>query len=82
MDEVQAVRARLGAAVGHDEVCSRSLSHGRHVTGPTTTRRSLAGRPQGTFGSLAVAAPGEVVQVDSTPLAVHAVPGAAVAAAG
>lgn len=45
-----------------------TLSHGRHVTGPASTRRSLAGRPEGTFGSLAVAAPGEVVQIDSTPL--------------
>jgi transposase InsO family protein len=45
-----------------------TLSHGRHVTGSASTRRSLAGRPKGTFGSLAVAAPGEVVQIDSTPL--------------
>jgi hypothetical protein len=47
---------------------SGTLSHGRHVTGSASTRRSLAGRPDGTFGSLAVAAPGEVVQIDSTPL--------------
>ena len=45
-----------------------TLSHGRHVTGPASTRRSLAGRPEGMFGSLPAAAPGEVVQVDSTPL--------------
>jgi hypothetical protein len=45
-----------------------TLSHGRHVTGSASTRRSLAGRPKGTFGSLAVAAPGEVVQMDSSPL--------------
>ncbi len=45
-----------------------TLSHGRHVTGSASTRRSLAGRPKGPFGSLAVAAPGEVVQIDSTPL--------------
>ena len=45
-----------------------TLSHGRHVTGSASTRRSLAGRPKGTFGSLAVAAPGEVMQIDSTPL--------------
>jgi putative transposase len=44
------------------------LSHGRHVTGSASTRRSLAGRPEGMFGSLPVAAPGEVVQVDSAPL--------------
>ena len=45
-----------------------TLAHGRHVTGSASTRRSLAGRPQGMFGSLAAAAPGEVVQIDSTPL--------------
>jgi transposase InsO family protein len=45
-----------------------TLSHGRQVTGSASTRRSLAGRPEGMFGSLAAAAPGEVVQIDSTPL--------------
>lgn len=45
-----------------------TLSRGRHVTGPASTRRSLAGRPAGMFGSLPAAAPGEVVQIDSTPL--------------
>jgi transposase InsO family protein len=45
-----------------------ALAHGRHVTGSASTRRSLAGRPQGTFGSITAAAPGEVVQIDSTPL--------------
>jgi transposase InsO family protein len=45
-----------------------TLSHGRQVTGSASTRRSLAGRPEGTFGSLPAAAPGEVVQIDSTPL--------------
>jgi transposase InsO family protein len=45
-----------------------TLSHGRQVTGSASTRRSLAGRPEGVFGSLPVAAPGEVVQIDSTPL--------------
>jgi transposase InsO family protein len=45
-----------------------TLSHGRHVTGAASTRRSLAGRPEGMFGSLPAAAPGEVVQIDSTPL--------------
>ena len=45
-----------------------TLSHGRHVTGSASTRRSLAGRPEGMFGSLLAAAPGEVVQIDSTPL--------------
>ena len=45
-----------------------TLSHGRHVTGSASTRRSLGGRPGGMFGSLPAAAPGEVVQIDSTPL--------------
>jgi hypothetical protein len=45
-----------------------TLAHGQHVTGPASTRRSLAGRPGGMFGSVAAAAPGEVVQIDSTPL--------------
>ncbi len=45
-----------------------TLSHGRHVTGAASTRRSLAGRPEGMFGSLPAAAPGETVQIDSTPL--------------
>ncbi len=45
-----------------------ALSHGRHTTGSASTRRSLAGRPEGMFGSLPAAAPGEVVQIDSTPL--------------
>jgi transposase InsO family protein len=45
-----------------------TLSHGRHTTGSASTRRSLAGRPQGMFGSVPALAPGEVVQIDSTPL--------------
>ena len=45
-----------------------TLSHGRHTTGSASTRRSLAGRPEGMFGSVPAAAPGEVVQLDSTPL--------------
>ena len=45
-----------------------TLSHGRQVTGSASARRSLAGRPEGMFGSLPAAAPGEVVQIDSTPL--------------
>ncbi|HVB42375.1 MAG TPA: Mu transposase C-terminal domain-containing protein [Streptosporangiaceae bacterium] len=49
-----------------------TLSHGRHTTGSASTRRSLAGRPEGMFGSLPASAPGEVVQIDSTPLDVLA----------
>jgi transposase InsO family protein len=45
-----------------------TLSHGKHTTGSASTRRSLAGRPEGMFGSVPVSAPGEIVQIDSTPL--------------
>jgi hypothetical protein len=45
-----------------------ALSAGRHTTGSARTRRSLAARPGGPFGQLQVNAPGEVMQIDSTPL--------------
>ena len=63
--------AGYGGPVPTDRTLYRlfgTLAHGRHVTGPASTRRSLAGRPEGMFGSLPAAAPGEVVQIDSTPL--------------
>ena len=44
------------------------LANGRHTGGSAVTRRSLAGRPQGMFGQWEPQAPGELVQVDSTPL--------------
>jgi transposase InsO family protein len=44
------------------------LSQGRHITGSAKTRRSLANRPDGPFDSLTVCRPGEVVEIDSTPL--------------
>jgi len=44
------------------------LSHGRHTTGSARTRRSLANRPDGPFGELPALAPGELMQIDSTPL--------------
>jgi hypothetical protein len=44
------------------------LSQGRHTTGSARTRRSLANRPDGPFGELTAARPGELVQIDSTPL--------------
>jgi hypothetical protein len=44
------------------------LSRGRHATGTARTRRSLAARPAGTFGEVCAGAPGELVQIDSTPL--------------
>jgi putative transposase len=44
------------------------LSRGRHTTGSARTRRSLAGRPDGPFGHLTVSRPGELMEIDSTPL--------------
>jgi hypothetical protein len=44
------------------------LARGRHTTGSARTRRSLAGRPDGPFGQVTAARPGELVQIDSTPL--------------
>jgi len=44
------------------------VAAGRHTTGSAGTRRSLAGRPEGMFARPVVAAPGEVMEIDSTPL--------------
>jgi hypothetical protein len=44
------------------------VSAGTHTTGSARTRCSLAARPEPPFGQLPVAAPGELVQADSTPL--------------
>jgi hypothetical protein len=44
------------------------LSAGKHTTGSARTRRSLADRPDGPFGEMDAWAPGEVMQIDSTPL--------------
>jgi len=44
------------------------LEAGRHTTGSARTRRSLAARPEGPFGRMPAAAPGDVMQIDSTPL--------------
>lgn len=44
------------------------LEAGRHTTGSAKTRRSLAARPEGPFGQVAVTAPGDLMQIDSTPL--------------
>jgi len=45
-----------------------SLSAGKHTTGSARIRRSLAARPDGPFGGLQPSAPGEVMEIDSTPL--------------
>lgn len=44
------------------------LAHGRHTTGAASTRASLAARPAPPFGEAPAAAPGELMQIDSTPL--------------
>ena len=44
------------------------LSAGKHTTGSAATRRSLAGRPQRMFSRAYPAAPGELMEIDSTPL--------------
>ena len=49
------------------------LSAGRHTFGSARTRRSLARQPEGPFGTVAPARPGEWMQVDSTPLDVRVV---------
>ena len=48
--------------------CSGPLSAGKHTTGSARTRRSLAARPDGPFSQPQPAAPGEVMEIDSTPL--------------
>ncbi len=45
-----------------------ALSSGRHTLGSARTRRSLAKQPDGMFGQLTAARPGEVMEIDSTPL--------------
>ncbi|MEV4916520.1 hypothetical protein AB0K47_06865 [Streptomyces tirandamycinicus] len=49
----------------------RRLSSGHHTTGSARTRRSLAGRPEGPFGQVTPVRPGELMQIDSTPLDVR-----------
>jgi putative transposase len=49
------------------------LSQGKHTFGSARTRQSAAKPPDGPFGSVTAARPGEWVQVDSTPLDVRVV---------
>jgi hypothetical protein len=44
------------------------VTAGTHTTGSARTRRSLANRPGGAFGQVTAARPGELMQIDSTPL--------------
>ena len=45
-----------------------TLETGQHTFGAATTRRSLANRPAGPFGTVQAARPGELVQIDTTPV--------------
>ena len=49
------------------------LASGRHTFGSARTRRSLANQPDGPFGAVTAARPGEWTQIDSTPLDVRVV---------
>nr|WP_243876763.1 Mu transposase C-terminal domain-containing protein [Streptomyces sp. 846.5] len=44
------------------------LATGTHATGSARTRRSINARPPGPFGEVPASAPGELMQIDSTPL--------------
>ncbi|WP_406510939.1 Mu transposase C-terminal domain-containing protein [Streptomyces sp. NBC_00212] len=44
------------------------MAIGTHATGSATTRRSVNARPAGPFGEVPACAPGEWMQIDSTPL--------------
>ncbi|MFC7866814.1 Mu transposase C-terminal domain-containing protein [Streptomyces murinus] len=44
------------------------LATGTHATGSARTRRSVNARPPGPFGEVPASAPGELMQIDSTPL--------------
>jgi len=49
------------------------ISAGRHTFGSAKTRRSLAQRPDGPFGTVTAVRPGEWTQIDSTPMDVRVV---------
>jgi transposase InsO family protein len=49
------------------------LAAGLHTFGPATSRRTHANRPEAPFTPTAAARPGELVQIDTTPLDVMAV---------
>ncbi|WP_433192145.1 Mu transposase C-terminal domain-containing protein [Nocardia sp. CA-107356] len=49
------------------------IAAGKHTFGSARTRRSLAQRPDGPFGTVTALRPGEWTQIDSTPLDVRVV---------
>ncbi len=46
----------------------KKLAQGRHATGSARTRRTLSQQPDGPFGAVHPVRPGELMQIDSTPL--------------
>ncbi|MGW3121928.1 Mu transposase C-terminal domain-containing protein [Streptomyces sp. NPDC001107] len=44
------------------------LATGTHATGSARTRRSIGARPSGPFSEVPASAPGELMQIDSTPM--------------
>lgn len=51
----------------------KRLEEGKHTFGSARTPRSLAKQPDGPFGTVTAARPGEMVEIDSTPLDVRVV---------
>jgi putative transposase len=49
------------------------IAAGKHTLGSARTRRSLAKQPECPFGTVSVARPGEVTEIDSTPIDVRVV---------
>ncbi|WP_280470754.1 transposase [Nocardia farcinica] len=47
------------------------LTRGKHTTGSARTRRSMASQPQGPYGIYSLTRPGELMEIDSTPLDVE-----------
>ena len=77
-DLTVAVREELGpdAAVPSVTTLRRMVAQmreGRHALGSARTRRTLSQQPQREFGRVAPVMPGELVQIDSTPLDVAVV---------
>jgi hypothetical protein len=46
----------------------RRLAHGQHVTGSARTRQTMASQPKRPYGTYTVIRPGQLMEMDSTPL--------------
>lgn len=55
------------------KVLARQLGEPRGYFGQAKTRRSIANKPKRTYGQLTASRPGEIVQIDTTRLDVHAI---------